>query len=278
MHTAKAAKFYDLIKAYWKLPKFSRRLYLVLLVIFIGMVAATLLNGAGHLPAALSTSLPSTPFYAIRLAFTFVLAVEILDLIFAMAESVSLAMAKQLEIMALLLLRESFTDISLLHVDLPGEEEWFVLIQVGVTALSGLLLFVIRGFFLRWHKIQGYSDMVGYVNAKKCISLFLLLLFICIGAYDLFRMATAGEASLFFNMFYTILIFMDILLIIVGQCFTPSFQATFRNSGYAVCTMLMRLAMGAQHHVGAFLCIFAGLYLLGLTWSIARFAPPVKDD
>lgn len=274
---AKVAKLYDVIKGYWKLPSFSSRLYLVLLAIFVGTTVAILLNRAEWLPTALSTSLPSNPFYAIRLAFTLVLAVEILELIFAMSESVSLAMAKQLEIMALLLLRESFTDISLLHVDPWVEDEWFILMQVCITAIAGLLLFIIRIFFLRWHKVQEYNDMVGYVNSKKCISLLLLLLFILIGAYDLFIVVTTGETSLFLNIFYTILIFIDILLVLIGQRFTPSFQATFRNSGYAVCTMLMRIAMGAPHHIGAILCIFAGSYLLGLTWSIARLAPSAKD-
>ena len=35
----------------------------------------------------------------------------------------------------------------------------------------------------------------------------------------------------------------DILVVLIFQCFRPSFQAVFRNSGYALCTLFIRLAL-----------------------------------
>lgn len=74
-------------------------------------------------------------------------------------------------------------------------------------------------------------------------------------------------------MFYTALIFTDILLVLVSQYYMPCFHATFRNSGYAVGTLIMRIALASPHWLGALLCICAGLYLLALTYAAARFAP-----
>ena len=230
-----------------------------------------LLNRTGCIPPGLSQLLPTDPFAAVRLAFTLVLAVEVLELIFVLSDSISLATGKQLEIMALLLLRESFTDISLLNSQVILERDWFILMQIGLTALSGLMLFVVRILFARWHYVHNYRDMQGYVNTKKCISLFLLSVFCGALCHDVCTVVLAGGKTMFFEIFYTTLIFTDILLVLVGQYFAPSFQATFRNSGFAVSTLLMRIAIGAPHHIGALLCVFAGLYLLALSWTLLRF-------
>ena len=49
---------------------------------------------------------------------------------------------------------------------------------------------------------------------------------------------------------------------------------TFRNSDYAVGTLLMRIALGAPHHAGAIRCVFSDLYILGVSWSTSRLMPP----
>ncbi|MDR2605208.1 MAG: hypothetical protein LBC55_07645, partial [Desulfovibrio sp.] len=266
------------LREHWECPATLRRIYGVLVVVFIGSACAIVLNAWGLLPEPYARAVPRSPFDAIRMAFSLILVVEVLELIFTVADSVSKAMGKQLEIMALLLLRESFTDISLLNAGASLDQDPLLLAQIGVTAVSGLLLFAFRGIFRRLHTPYGHSNIRGYVCAKKYISLFLLLTFILGGAYDLGRMAVTGEKTVFFHIFYTVLIFTDILLVLAGQYYMPSFQATFRNSGYAVSTLLMRMSMGAQHLTGALLCVLAGLYLLGLAWTISRFADVCPED
>ncbi|MCC8193133.1 MAG: hypothetical protein LIP28_00585 [Deltaproteobacteria bacterium] len=268
---AAPAAVYDRIRIFWCRRETSRRISLFLLAFFIAAVALILLNRSGWLPSALSPLLPAEPFAAVRLAFSLILAVEVVELILALSDSVSLAVGKQLEIMALLLLRESFTDISLLDSHVALERDWFILMQIGLTAVAGLVLFGIRLLFARWQYIHSYRDMQGYVDTKKCISLFLLIVYCGALGYDARTVVFAGGKTVFFEIFYTSLIFTDILLVLVGQYFTPSFKATFRNSGFAVSTLLMRIAIGAPHHVGAALCVFAGLYLLALSWLLLRF-------
>lgn len=265
------AACYDHIREYWERPQVSRRISLILMVVFCLAGVGIFLNSLGLMPAALAPFVPTDPFYAIRLAFSLILGVEVLELIFAISDSVSLAVGKQLEIMALLLLRESFTDISLLPASISLENDWFILMQVGSTAVAGLLLFSFRRLFERWHCALGYGNVERYICSKKCISLFLLLTFFAAGGYDLYNIFLLGGKPAFFHIFYTALIFTDILLVLVGQYFAPSFQATFRNSGYAVSTLLMRIAIGSPHHIGALLCVFAGLYLLSLAWLVSRF-------
>ncbi len=264
------AGVYDGIRLFWDRRETSRRVSLVLLVFFIVVAILILVNKVCCLPPQLARLLPTDPFAAVRLAFNLVLAVEVLELIFALSDSIASAVGKQLEIMALLLLRESFVDISLLNSHVALEKDGLILLQIGLSAISGLALFVIRSQFTKWQYIHSYRDMQAYVTIKKCISLFLLFVFCCALWYDAYKVIVAGEQSAFFEIFYTALIFMDILLVLVGQYFAPSFQATFRNSGFAVSTLLMRIAIGAPHLIASLICVFAGIYLLVLSWALFR--------
>lgn len=270
----KTASVYDRLHEFWENPDVPRRIALLLTLAFLCTGAAIALNRLGLLPAPLDALVPLTPFSAIRLAFAMILAVEVVELIVAISDSLSRAVAKQMEIMALILLRESFTDISLLGTQISLEHDGLVLLEIGATAVGGLLLFVFRGLFSRWYKGLAFNDKIlSYINAKKCVSLFLFLVFLGAGAYDLYGMGVLGRKSVFFELFYTALIFTDILLVLVSQYFMPCFHATFRNSGYAVGTLIMRIALASPHWLGALLCVFAGLYLLALTYAAARFMP-----
>lgn len=279
MLLAKIAVLYDRVRFFWDNPRVSRRLSVALVALFLAGLAAIYLKKNGLLPAPFAALTPESPFAAIHLAFTLVLAMEVVALIFAVADSVSLAVRKQLEIMALLLLRDAFKDIGLLHTPVTlGNDDTMMLLQIMAAVAGALILFICLGIYMRMQKSPGYirkqRDLLLYVNAKKCISLCLLVGLAAVGVYDVYFTVFEGKSSVFFLYFYSSLIFTDILIVLICQCFMPSFHATFRNSGYAVGTLLMRLALGAPHILGAGLCVFAGFYILVLTWATARFLPP----
>lgn len=265
---------FDYLRLFWERPGVARTLSLALVFSFIVAACAIVLNKIGLLPPPLAVVIPTDPFQAIRLAFSLVLGMEVIELIIAIADSMSLAVGKQLEIMALLLLRETFTDISLLSATIELSRDYPALLQIAATALGGLSLFILKGIFSRWRYTKATKDARSYIHAKKCVSLLLLLIFFGAGIYDIYGLFVLGNDAVFFKIFYTALIFTDILLVLAGQIYMPCFHATFRNSGYAVATLLMRLSLGAPHYLGAALCVFAALYILGLTWAACRFAPP----
>ncbi|MDR2161077.1 MAG: hypothetical protein LBO77_02915 [Desulfovibrio sp.] len=271
------ARIFDYLRDLWRQPRVSRGVSLFLIFSFVLAVGCITLNKQGLLPQPLAGLLPSNPFDAIMMAFSLVLAIEVIELIIAISDSVSLAVGKQLEIMGLLLLRETFTDISLLDVRLDASEDYRMLLQIASTAVAGLLLFVMRGLFAKFRYLQWNKDVASYINAKKCVALSLFLFFVAAGVNDLYGILLLGRDPVFFRVFYTSLIFADILLVLGGQYYMPCFHATFRNSGYAVGTLLMRLSFGAPHYLGAALCVFAGFYILALTWAASRFSPEILE-
>jgi hypothetical protein len=267
------AKIFDRLRELWRRPRVVRNVCLGLIYAFVFSLTIISLNKLDLLPYPLARMLPTNPFHAVMLAFGLVLLVEAVELIIAIADSVSLAVGKQLEIMGLLLLRETFTDISRLgaHID-PGNDVT-TLLQIACTATAGLMLFIMRGLFVRFRIYQENKDIRRYINAKKSVSLMLFCFLVVAGVYDAYAVFVLDNSSTFFINFYTSLIFADILLVLGGQYYMPGFHAIFRNSGYAVGALLMRLSFGAPHYLGAAICVFAGLYILALTWAASCFSP-----
>lgn len=278
MLIVQGARLFDHLRRIWEDPRVSRAISLTLVFSFLLAACAIVLNKIELLPEPLASIVPTNPFQAIRLAFSLVLGIEVIELIIAISDSVSLAVGKQLEIMALLLLRETFTDITLLNTTIELSRDYPILLGIVATALGGLSLFIIKGIFTNWRFTQNKRDARPYIRAKKCVSLLLFLIFLGAGLYDVYGIFLLGEKAVFFQVFYTALIFTDILLVLSGQYYMPCFHATFRNSAYAVGTLLMRISLGAPHYLGAVLCVFAGLYILALTWAASRFAPVEKPS
>ena len=263
---------YDSIHSAWGRFSIIRKTAMFAAIAFVCSGMAIWANKMALLPAGLAVWVPTNYYASIQIVFTMVLLVEMVELIFALADSVALAVRKQLEIMSLILLRDVFKAISQLNGPLHLEEHSMVLLQVGSVALGGYILFIIRGLFLKMHYVQQYTAMEQYLAVKKCVALALLVAFVGIGIYNSYTVVFRAVPSNFFHHFYTTLIFADILIILVGQYFLPSFHITFRNSGYAVSTLIMRVALEAPYHISAALCVLAGCYILLIAWGTARFS------
>ena len=53
----------------------------------------------------------------------------------------------------------------------------------------------------------------------------------------------------------------------------PTFHAVFRNSGFVIATLIMRLSLSASWPWYAIAGVTAALYVLALTWATQYFAP-----
>ena len=273
MFFSASARLYDIIQHFWKNKTVLRLINTVLIVLFLSATVGGMLNKLELLPQSIGDLCPPSPFVAIHLAFTLILIQEAIGLVLTIAGSVSRAIGKQLEIMALIMIRECFTNLEHLEIQTITAEYYFVLLQIASTAIAGLLLFVFRGIFFQLHLSRGYTNMNKYINAKKSVSVALFCILVCITCYDGYNIFFRNGITDFFKLFYTMLIFTDILLVLVSQYYLGSFHDTFRYSSYAACTLFMRTALGAPQHIGALLCVFAGLLLLVLTWATRRWQP-----
>lgn len=267
---------FDPLHQFWERERMHRRFALGLIVVFLAAVAGIELNRQGLLPAGLAAHTPTNHFHAVNLAFTLVLILEVISLIFTLPCSFSRSVGKQFEILSLILLRDAFKELSYFSepITVVGSELTPVL-HIQGYGFGALAVFALLGVYYRIQpdKKQGMGlphDLFRFVAAKKGIALLLLFTFVALGLTNLYFLLAGLPRIDFFPVFYTLLIFTDILVVLISQCFRPSFQAVFRNSGYALCTLFIRLALAAPPMYDVALGIVAALFAIALTLAWTR--------
>jgi len=240
---------FDPLQAFYDHEKLYRKFSVALVFLFVCNLAVIELNRQGFLPAGLAALLPRNHFYAVHAAFTVILVLEVISLIFVLPCSFSRSLGKQFEILSLILIRNAFKELSFFTEPLGYEGNIDKILHILANGFGALLIFALLGVYYKIQKRSGEDsrqiDLYGFVASKKAISLVLLVSFIGMGGYSLYRTLLGIEHPDFLHGFYTQLILTDILIVLVSQCFHPSAKMIFRNSGYALATLMIRLALVA---------------------------------
>ena len=272
----RVAALFDALHRFWENPRTERAVAHVLILIFLLGLLGIELNRHGLLPEYVATLTPSNHFYAVNLAFSLLLVLEVLSLIFVLSTSVSKSLGKQFEILTLILLRNSFKEFSHMHEPISVALDSEPLLHVAASSLAALAIFIILGVYYRVQRIQGYlkdsEERARYVMTKKMIALVLLSIFVSVGVYDAVDFVANGVLHDFFITLYTVLIFADILLVLVTQRFMPSFHAVFRNSGFVIATLFMRIALSAEPFYAAGIGVAAALFALAVAYATSVFS------
>jgi hypothetical protein len=226
----------------------------------------------------LAERLPSNHFEAILLPFTLLLLAEVISLVFALAQSVAMAVGKQLEIMSLILIRQSFKELTFFPEPIvwsttSGEISQRVLYIIS-DAAGALMIFGLLVIYFRLQIYQPISsdpdDQSSFVGAKKFIALVLLVCLLLIAVNVVWAWVTTGEERSFFEVFYTLLIFADVLIVLISLRYSVAYPMVFRYFGFAVATVLIRLALTAPRVVDAGLAVTATIFAIALTWIYNR--------
>lgn len=277
IHTgiARIAHFFDAIQNKFESDHSHRFIgSLIVLSFFLSLVLIFFKN-MEWLPDSIGIYIPTNYFSAIVSSFLVLLAFEILSLIFVLPESVSSSLVKQFEIFSLILLRDIFKRIN----TLPSNFDWAHmnehLFQMGAEAIGALSVFI--GIFfirrLQLHKkiTEDTKKQNQFVEIKKIISLVLALLFIFLLVQDSYLFFTHAEYFKLFKTFYTFLIFADILLVLIALRYNYSYTILFRNSGFAIATIMLRFALSAPSYYGALIGISSVIFVIILTFFYSKY-------
>lgn len=282
-----AARWFDPLRDWWESGRTQRGVAAILAMIFLVGLLGIEAKRQGVLPGGLAARVPDSHFYAVNLAFSLVLGLEVIGLVFALPNSVSRAVGKQFEILSLILLRNAFKQLALFDepVRLAGHLEplWHILAD-GAGALA---VFAALGVYYRMQRRRsalpgGGEDKARFIAAKKLVALALLTVFALLGFVslrDYLSAPTHADAiHQFFETFYTVLIFSDILIVLVSQRYLPGYHAVFRNSCYALATLLIRLALSAPPVLDVLLGVTAALFTVALAKAYLTFSPCLFDE
>jgi hypothetical protein len=277
-----ACALFDRLERYFNSARMRRLLSAVLVAVFAGSLLAVELGRRDLLGASLHAALPDSHFHAVALVFNLLLSFEVAGLVFAIVQSVSNAAGRQFEIFSLILLRRSFEAFAGLEEPVRWDQAREAVLAMLADAGGALLIFVALGVYyaVQRHKplTEDRGDRASFVVAKKVIALLLLAILLALAARSLWGFVVRFEAHPFFEAFYSLLIFADVLIVLISLRYSASYHIVFRNSGLAVATVLLRMALTAPAPMSGLLGVVAVVFALGLALAYNRFAPVARSE
>jgi len=253
-----------------------------LVIIFLLSLLLTFLNNNFILPQFLSIYLSHSYFFAVESVFKLLLAIEIIEMVFVLAHSITDSIAKQFEILSLILLRQAFKEFS--NIDLPIDIESTIIPASHLLAdiFGALIIFAGVLVFTKMQKhrkiTKNEDENKNFIAAKKGLALFMFASFIGIGIYDIVLYTTHNQTFQFFTMFYSVLIFTDILIVIIALRYSHLYCVVFRNTGFAIATILIRFALSLPHYYNAAMGIIAMIFVISISYIYNKFRFKLKFE
>ena len=268
-------KVFDIIYNRVESVKGFKVISTILVIIFIFSLLLTFLNNTFNLPDYISNYLSHSYFFAVESVFKLLLAIEIIEMVFVLAHSITDSIAKQFEILSLILLRQAFKEFS--DIDLPIEIDSAIVPASHLLAdiFGALIIFAGVLVFTRMQKHKKITkteeENQNFISAKKGLALFMIASFIGIGIYDIYLYITHNQTFQFFTMFYSVLIFTDILIVIIALRYSHLYCVVFRNTGFAIATILIRFALSLPHYFNAAMGIIAMFFVIAISYIYNKF-------
>jgi len=223
-----------------------------------------------------SSDLLTNPIAAIYTPFSFILLYEVYLLIYYLPKSFTTYIGKQYEIMTLIVIRRLFKDISNLNLS----SDWFkIKYDLNFTydlVTSSIMFFLIFVFYLQSRekhisistKKPNVDALAKFIQIKKILATFLMPVFIILSIYSFSSWllgiiysvegnsnSFANINNIFFEQFFNVLIFADVLLLLFSFFLTDQFHKVIRNSGFIISTILIRVSFSTTGLVNNLLII-----------------------
>ncbi len=266
-------QLYVILHEAWQSDRTRRISAWLLVLAFLGGLVLIECERQGWTPVP--GHLPTNHFYAVTWALTLLLAFEVLDLVFSLSGSVSRSAGKQLEVFSLVLLRKSFYELKELPEPITLSTFSEPVRHIAADAAGALLIFLLVGLYYGMQKhvpiSERDSEKKSFMEAKQRIALGLLVAFVGLGAFELVQWVRPDQhGGSFFEIFYTILIFTDVLIALVSIRYSVAYHVVFRYFGLAVVTVFIRLALASPSYLNALLGVGAAAYAVALTFAVNR--------
>lgn len=218
---------------------------------------------------------------AIYTPFSFILFYEVFLLVIIIPKSISEFIGKQFEVITLITLRSFFHDIA--DLDLKNSininnPEFISLLYDLIASLIMLSLTILYyKIYQNNHKSEIVNELNNFINIKKLVSLsmILILFLLSISSFFIWGKEMLGALELkqnypdpntvFYTDFFSIMIFVDVLLLIISFIYHFSFFTIFRNASFIITTILIRMSLTIEKPMNYI------IILIGFLFSIVSF-------
>jgi len=218
---------------------------------------------------------------AIYTPFSFILFYEVFLLVIIIPNSISEFVGKQFEVITLITLRSFFHDIA--DFDLANS------INLNNAAFISLLYdlaasLIMLGLTIVYYKIfqsnvknEKVKELNDFINIKKVVSLSMIIVLLALSISSFYAWSIdmlhalrvnnnyPNPNTVFYEDFFSIMIFVDVLLLIVSFIYHSSFFIIFRNASFIITTILLRMSLTIEKPMNYLIII------IGFLFSIISF-------
>ncbi|MEM6271333.1 MAG: hypothetical protein AAF998_18000 [Bacteroidota bacterium] len=263
------------------------------IVAFVLHLLVIFLVDTGIIQFATESKLLTNPIAAIYTPFSFILIYEIYLLVYYLPKSITVYIGKQYEVITLILIRRLFKDLANLQIT----SDWFQQpedLQFTVDLLGTIALFVLIYLFNRLNpkkvKPKGKTStksetLVRFIRQKRDIATLLvptilILAVVRLGQWVYEHWLSFGEFvylvkdvnQVFFDEFFTLLILVDVLLLLLSFLHTHQFAVIIRNSGFIISTIMIRMSFGVEGWLNTILVVSAVMFGVIMLWVYTRYS------
>ena len=216
-------------------------------------------------------NLLTNPISALYTPFSFILLYEVFLLVYYLPRSFTTSIAKEYEIISLIMIRKIFEDIPNLNTDsgIFNQGSLYLLYNLLGILFIYYLIFLFKKIRKKIPKRRLETDISRFIAYKKSMSIALvpILIILCIyNLYDWLHSAlinqniTENLSSVFFVDFFTILILVDVFILLISFGYTDRYAQIIRNTGFIISTILLRLSFSVSDLSSVILLISGVLF------------------
>jgi len=218
---------------------------------------------------------------AIYTPFSFILFYEVFLLVIILPKSISEFIGKQFEVITLITLRSFFHDIADFDlkssIDINNPEYIYLLYDLCAALIMLSLTILYYRIYQNNRKSEVLSELNNFINIKKMVSLGMILILLLLSISSFFTWGMEMVHALRFNEnypnpntvfyadFFSIMIFVDVLLLIISFMYHFSFFTIFRNASFIITTILIRMSLTIDKPINYV------IVLIGFLFSILTF-------
>lgn len=218
---------------------------------------------------------------AIYTPFSFILFYEVFLLVIIIPNSISEFIGKQFEVITLITLRSFFHDIADFNLEEPIHFQNPAFISLMYDLGASIVMLGLTILYYKIYYVNSTSEVIAelhkYINIKKLVSLCMIVVLLILSVTSLSTWSVdmiealrvndhyPNPNTVFYEDFFSIMIFVDVLLLIISFTFHSSFFIIFRNASFIITTILLRMSLTIEKPMNYV------IILIGFLFAIASF-------
>ncbi len=213
---------------------------------------------------------------AIYTPFSFILYYEVFLLIIIIPNSISEFIGKQFEVITLITLRSFFHDIADFNssdfIAINSPEITSLLYDLGAALTLLTLTILYYKIYYSNKKKEVVTELKDFILIKKNVSFGMIIVLFLLSVSSLLNWSNdvlyafqnntnyPNPNTVFYTDFFSIMILVDVLLLIISFVYNFSFFTIFRNASFIITTILIRLSLSIAKPMNYFMVIIGFLF------------------